>query len=205
MTTSRTTDTRFSGGLTLAVIVAVIGFLAISGVVDGHGRQPWERVGPLPKGVAELSPSSYIVSKGVAISTVCHGRPAGTDGGAVQTIHTISNFGGRSYVECAQDQSWGHSASEPPSNDYSDAMATVGTNLIWWEAVVGFTLVCLLPAGVSYRRDLVRHRAELRAQEKEKEHKRDALEEQRAALATAFAKDEISAETFDKKLGELME
>jgi hypothetical protein len=185
------------------LLASLVAFLVTSDFVDAQGRKDWMHTGPVPRGVVQLTPDTYLIHSGTGLRTsdVCRGKPPGNaDHEVIVDAHPTADG---IYVQCGRDQLWNDR--RPKSVNYLHAMERVGTSPAWW-ALDGGALGLLLLFGVVPRAvaDATEHRREAR---RRRRRRREAAaraeldrEAQRRELVAAYARDEITQEEFERGL-----
>lgn len=181
--------------LAIWAVVIAGAFALASGIVDGSGRKDYQHFGPVPAGVTKVTEDTYLVPVRRSPGSICK-ETSGEVDNAVEATVALPSLG-RNFVRCSRAQTWNdHRAG---SSNYRHAMMSVLRSPLFLGPFA-LTFLLAVPAwwtlpGTWRKR---------KARGIERRHKRATFEEKRIALAAAYAKGDISEETFELKLEELL-
>ena len=186
------------------ISICATALLVATVIIDGQGRKPWHHAEPVPERVAMVTPDSYIVQDGgPSPSSICKESDNIDDTGIEDTAR-IQRLRA-TFVECSRDQTWGDP--RPGSKNFFNAAKEAVTSPYYF-APAGVLALALTPMLISGRRHDLRRAADQRAvvaqRAKERQAEKVRLEDKRAAVGAAYAKDEITEAEMEHALGKLL-
>lgn len=201
-------------GIAAIWAVAVVALTFLVPISRDHsGRETQDHTGPVPAGVIQVKPDTYLTTSGnVLPTTICRGTehdgnndPYG-DVGAVYTSAPVPKLNA-SFVVCDRAQTWNDH--RPLSPNYWTAMGWTWTQTWFQGLVAGLAALMLglwmltggIPDVLSYRRE----RRQFQALETQKAlDRKKAKEADLEALSRLWAKDEITDAEYETKLAKLL-
>jgi hypothetical protein len=185
----------------LAVLATCAALTINTIATDNGGSDPEDHQGPVPAGVAQLSPQAYLIEpdSNVVPGQICKGTGGSSNASPIESVADVKSLHHATYAHCYADQHWNRPYKKSPN--FGDAMISTGTNKWFFGPVLIVALALALWAAA-----LILPR-NYHAKKQAKENAKMLYDKQLAqyrALQSSWSKDEIDDLQFDKKIQALV-
>lgn len=182
----------------ICVILAAAGTAIAAGGMDGNGRQPWNHHGPIPEQVTVLAPDKFLVGGSLNLTQVCG---ANTNESAFDQVSNFSRYR-VTYVNCARSQTWNDNRAR--STNYMHALQRLVRSPFYLGLLALTAVVLLLGTFVAAVTDMAESRRYERERQRDLDDRVLTAQDKEASLGAAYAKGEISEETWEQELNKIV-